>query len=70
MIETLDENVFVFQPSHELTVELWENPIVCNCSMTWLKKWIDAVSLCLLLFSSFYHEKAALTLPFPQYELT
>ncbi|XP_076822954.1 uncharacterized protein LOC143469218 [Clavelina lepadiformis] len=38
-LETLYQGTFDYSPIDELTVELWENPFICDCKLLWLFDW-------------------------------
>ena len=44
-LQNLNEGLFEFLPTDELTVELWENPINCSCNLKWLSFWIEKVKV-------------------------
>lgn len=44
LLETIAANTFDGMAKENLEVNLYENPLNCNCSMRGLKSWIDNVS--------------------------
>lgn len=44
MIERLPVGIFNPLLRDGLQIELWMNPIVCDCRMQWFKQWIEQVT--------------------------
>ena len=46
-ITWIHSDAFSTLSQERLTVELWGNPILCDCNMKEFKAWIEEVNLCL-----------------------
>jgi len=43
LISSLPAGVFDPLVADSFTVELWENPIQCDCRLQWLQTWMETV---------------------------